>query len=64
MTPTIIWQIHMPALLAKAKGFRPTLSMRQIAGIVTATLIIPVTPEARSAAVAFWRPRDAKMTEA
>jgi hypothetical protein len=38
--------------------------MKKIAGMVTATLMIPVTPEARSADVAFCRPSDAKMTEA
>jgi hypothetical protein len=38
--------------------------MKKIAGIVTATLMIPVTPEARRAAVALLRPREAKMTEA
>jgi len=54
----------MPVLLAKASGLLPTLSMRSIAGIVTATLIIPVTPEARRADVALFRPREAKMTEA
>jgi hypothetical protein len=56
--------MNMPVLLARAKGRLPTLSMKKIAGIVTATLMIPVTPEARSAAVAFSRPREAKITEA
>jgi hypothetical protein len=56
--------MNMPILLARAKGRLPTLSMKKIAGMVTATLMIPVTPDARSADVALCRPREAKMTEA
>jgi hypothetical protein len=56
--------MNMPVLLARAKGRLPTLSMKKIAGMVTATLMMPVTPEARSADVPLCRPSEEKMTEA
>jgi hypothetical protein len=38
--------------------------MKQIAGIVVATLMMPITPEARREIVLLVRPRDWKMIEA
>ena len=64
MTPMTISQMHIPREPAIISGFRPTLSMKQIAGIVVATLMMPITPEARREIVLLVRPRDWKMIEA
>ena len=57
MTPTTSWQMNIPALDARARGLRPTLSSSMIAGTVTATLITPVIPVARRLVVALVRPK-------
>ena len=49
--------VHIPALLARASGLRPTLSSNIIAGTVTATLITPVIPEASRLVVALVNPK-------
>ena len=49
--------VYIPALLARARGLRPTLSNNMIAGTVTATLITPVIPEASRLVVALVSPK-------
>ena len=61
MMPTTSWHMNMPVLLARAKGFLPTLSNRRIAGAVTTTLRVPVMPVARMLADASVKPRDWKI---
>jgi hypothetical protein len=39
------------------RGFRPTLSITKIAGIVVNTLMIPTTPVAKSEMVLLVKPR-------
>lgn len=64
MTPMMISHVHIPAEPVIISGLRPTLSIKQIAGIVVATLIMPITPEASSEIVLPVRPRDWNMIDA
>lgn len=61
MMPTMASQTHMPTDPAIISGLRPTRSMYNMAGMVVATLMMPMTPVARREEVLLVRPRDWKI---
>jgi hypothetical protein len=64
MIPTISMQQNIPTDPAIISGLRPTLSIKRIAGTVTATLIIPTTPVASNEIVLLVKPSVPKMIAA